>query len=137
MRSFICGPNEAPGRSLVVWSFTCGPNETPSRSLVMWPWVFVLWFYAFEIYWKIIWLTWCIMLFQYSYLEKLGVALFFLNISDYCKEDDFERICIKVSKYTLCFVTCFSINKLVFPLIPLFIYLLGFSSFLSIMIFTE
>jgi hypothetical protein len=38
MRSFICGPNEAPSRSLVVWSFTCGPNEAPSRSLVKWPW---------------------------------------------------------------------------------------------------
>jgi hypothetical protein len=39
--------------------------------------VFVLRFYAFEMYWKIIWLTWCIILFQYSYLEKVGVALFF------------------------------------------------------------
>jgi hypothetical protein len=99
--------------------------------------VFVLRFYGFEMYWKIIWLTWCIMLFQYSYLEKLGVALFFLNISDYCKEDDFERICIKVSKYTLCFVTCFSINKLVFPLTPLFIYLLGFSSFFYLTTFSD
>jgi hypothetical protein len=36
-----------------------------------------LWFYAFEKYWKIIWLTWCIMQFHYLYLEKLGVALFF------------------------------------------------------------
>jgi hypothetical protein len=36
-----------------------------------------LWFYAFEKYWKIIWLTWCIMYFHYLYLEKLGVVLFF------------------------------------------------------------
>ena len=123
VRSFTCGPNEAPSRSLVVWSFTCGPNEAPSRSLVTWPWVFVVlcfWkvlanYMAHMVYYVvslfISWKAWC--------------CIILLNISDYCKEDDFDRIYIKVSKSTLCFVTCFIINKLAFPLTPLFMLLTG------------
>ena len=141
MRSFTCGPNEAPGRSLivwsftrgpneapgrsqVVWSFTCGPNEAPSRSFVTWPWVFVvLCFWKVLVFLKVLenymahmvyyvvsrfisWKAWC--------------CIILSNLSDYCKEDDFERIYVKVSKSTLCFVICFNISKLAFPLTPLF-----------------
>ena len=73
--SFICGPNEAPNRNQVMRSFTCGSNEAPGRNQIGFLPVGLtkllvealsrglgcLWFYAFEKYWKIIWLTWCIM----------------------------------------------------------------------------
>jgi hypothetical protein len=68
---------------------------------------------------------------------KEWCCIILLNLSDYCKEDDFERTYIKVSKSTLCFVTCFSINKLAFPLTPLLCYLLGFSSFFYLTTFSD
>ena len=65
-----CGPNEAPGRNKVVWSFTCRANEAPGRNQDLLPVGLTkllvealsrgrgcLWFYVFEKYWKIIWLT--------------------------------------------------------------------------------
>jgi hypothetical protein len=59
------------------------------------------------------------------HILKAWCCIILSNLLDYCKEDDFERIYIKVSKSTLCFVICFSINKLAFPLIPLFMLLTG------------
>jgi hypothetical protein len=70
-----CGPNEDPDRNKVIWSFTCEPNEAPGRNQIgLLPVGLTkflvealsrgfgcLCFYAFEKYWKIIWLTWYIM----------------------------------------------------------------------------
>ena len=118
-----CGPNEAPSRNKVVWSFTCEPNETPGRSLVTWLWVFVVlcfWkvfenYMAHMVYYVVsLFISW-----------KVWRCIIFLNLSDYCKEDDFERTYIRISNYTLCFVTYFNINKLVFPLTPLLMLLTG------------
>ena len=57
--------------------------------------------------------------------RKVWNCIILLNLLDYCKEENFERISIKVSKSTLCFVTCLSIIKLAFPLTPLFMLLTG------------
>ena len=59
------------------------------------------------------------------YILKSLVMYYSFKSFRLCKEDDFERTYIKVSKSTLCFVTCFSINKLAFPLTPLFMLLTG------------
>ena len=122
--SFTCGPNETPGRSQVVWSFTCGPNEAISRSLVTRSWVFMV-----LCFWKVLENYMAHMVYHVVSLFiswKAWCYIILLNLSDYCKEDDFERTYIKVSKSTLCFVTCFSINKLAFLLTPLFMLLTGF-----------
>ena len=122
MRSFTCGPNEAPGRSLVVWSFTCGPNETPSRSLVTWPWVFVCGFMLLKCIGKLYGSHGVLCSFIIYILKSLVLHYSFKSFR---LLQGFERIYIKISKSTLCFVTCFSINKLAFPLLPLFMLLIG------------
>jgi hypothetical protein len=93
MRSFTCGPNEAPGRSLVVWSFTCGPNEAPSRSLVTWPWVFVCGFMLLKCIGKL-YGSHGILCSFIMYILKSLCCVILSNLSDYCKEDDFDQLFI-------------------------------------------
>ena len=73
---FTCGPNEAPGRNQVVWGLLpvgltkllietklCGLLLVGLTKLLVEALscgLGSLWFYAFEKYWKIIWLIWCI-----------------------------------------------------------------------------